>query len=128
MSIGNLNDSGNKSTNMPWQWKVLQGLQTILDNNTNCCDSITGLLNDLNNKLTAQARTPNIISATGAGATPANAYSLSIANVGSGDGVINGVTLPSGATVNFDAGALNNTLSQLSYNATGTTFIITYIS
>lgn len=126
MSIGNLNDNGNKSTNMPWQWKVLQGLQNILDKN--CCDDILALLNNIDSYLTSAERTPNIISATGAGATPANIFSLSISNVGSGDGVINGVTLPSGATINFDGGMLNNTLSQLSYNATGTTFIITYIS
>ena len=29
MSIGNLKDYGNKGNNMPWQWKVLQGLQEI---------------------------------------------------------------------------------------------------
>jgi|688.fasta_scaffold763716_2 hypothetical protein len=31
MSIGNLKDSGNQGNNLPWQWKVLQGLQAILD-------------------------------------------------------------------------------------------------
>ena len=31
MSIGNLKDTGNQGNNMPWQWKVLQGLQAILD-------------------------------------------------------------------------------------------------
>jgi hypothetical protein len=29
MSIGNLKDSGNQGNNMPFQWKVLQGLQEI---------------------------------------------------------------------------------------------------
>ena len=29
MSIGNLKDSGNQGNNLPWQWKVLQGLQEI---------------------------------------------------------------------------------------------------
>jgi hypothetical protein len=31
MSIGNLKDYGNKANNFPWQLKVLQGLQAILD-------------------------------------------------------------------------------------------------
>ena len=31
MSIGNLKDSGNQGNNLPYQWKVLQGLQAILD-------------------------------------------------------------------------------------------------
>jgi len=29
MSIGNLKDSGNQGNNMPWQWKMLQGIQAI---------------------------------------------------------------------------------------------------
>jgi len=31
MSIANLKDSGNQGNNMPWQWKMLQGLQAIYD-------------------------------------------------------------------------------------------------
>ena len=31
MSIANIKDSGNQGNNMPYQWKVLQGLQAILD-------------------------------------------------------------------------------------------------
>jgi len=31
MSIANLKDSGNQGNNMPWQWKVLKGLQGIYD-------------------------------------------------------------------------------------------------
>jgi hypothetical protein len=29
MSIGNLKDTGNQGNNLPWQWKMLQGLQEI---------------------------------------------------------------------------------------------------
>ena len=73
-------------------------------------------------------RTPGILSDTGAGATPTPVYSFSIANVGGADGVVDGVTIPAGVTISFDGGGLNNTLDPLSYNASGTTFIITYIS
>ena len=31
MSIGNLKDTGNQGNNIPWQWKMLQGLQAIYD-------------------------------------------------------------------------------------------------
>ena len=31
MSIGNLKDSGNQGNNFPWQWKMLQGIQAIVD-------------------------------------------------------------------------------------------------
>ena len=32
MSIGNLKDTGNQGNNLPFQWKVLQGLQSIITN------------------------------------------------------------------------------------------------
>jgi len=35
--------------------------------------------------------------------------------------------LPAGATINFDAGVLNHTFTSISYDATGTTFLITYV-
>jgi hypothetical protein len=44
MSIGNLKDTGNQGNNMPWQWKVLQGLQAILDETAlplTCDDEVT---------------------------------------------------------------------------------------
>ena len=31
MSIGNLKDTGNQGNNLPFQWKVLQGLQSIIN-------------------------------------------------------------------------------------------------
>jgi hypothetical protein len=70
-------------------------------------------------------RTPVIASATGTGSVPVS-YGFSIANVGGAAGLVGGVTLPAGATVNF-APDKNNTLSSISYNATGTTFLITRI-
>ena len=77
---------------------------------------------------TSVNRTPSIASFTGVGSTTAGVYSFSIANVGGADGIIFGVTIPAGMTVNFDGGALNNTLGSISFDATGTRFIITYLS
>lgn len=113
MSIGNLKDYGNKGNNFPWQLKMLEGLQAILN-------ALTGTTN-------GQLRRPFYLSATGAGNTPQDVYSFSIANVGSANGIVDGQVLPTGATINYDAGAMNNTLAPLSYDATGTRFIITWI-
>ena len=77
---------------------------------------------------TSFLRTPGIASLTGAGFTTAGVYSFSIANVGDLNGLVGGVIIPAGLTINFDGGALNNTLDSISFDATGTTFIITYIS
>jgi len=128
MSIGNLKSEGNKGNNFPYQRQVLNGLQAIADNtggSADCCDDTAQLLHDIYGLLQGTARTPQISSETGAGATP-NAYSVSIANVGAGVGVINGVNIPAGTTLNFDGG-FNNLLDPMSFNATGTTFIITSI-
>ena len=125
MSVGNLKDSGNQGNNFPFQLKVLQGLQSIID--ANCCNAINALLESIDNKLKANKRVPFIVSATGIGSVPDNVYSFSIANVGSAAGTVEGVSLPAGSTINYDAGVLNNVLDGVDYNATGTTFLITYI-
>jgi len=111
MSIGNLKDYGNKGNNFPWQLKVLEGLQKIYD--------------FLVGSSVVATRTPVILSDTGAGAISIT-YGFSIANVGAASGTVNGVTLPAGTTVNF-APDKNNTLSGITYDATGTTFLITWI-
>lgn len=126
MSIGNLKTDGNKGNNFPWQLKMLQGIQSIIDSSSGCCNDILNELNSINNLLSGTSRTPNLISATGVGATPSS-YSISIANVGAAAGVINGVSIPAGTTINWDGGTLNNTIDPVSYNATGTTLLITYL-
>lgn len=66
-------------------------------------------------------RTPTFLRPAGlSGTIPAGRYSISFANVGTINATVGGVTLKPGETMNFDAGAINNTLSSISYNATGT--------
>jgi hypothetical protein len=124
MSIGNLKTEGNKGNNFPFQLKVLQGLQALIDStsaNIDCCT-------DLNKLLQSRERTVTVINATGPDTTPGGVFSVSIANVGTASGTVGGATIPAGTTLNFDAGVLNNTLTAISYDATGTTFIVTYIT
>ena len=124
MSIGDLKDYGNKGNNFPFQLKVLQGLQAVIDNN--CCDRILSVLDDINSKLVSEQRRALVLNTSTTGTVPV-CYSFSIANVGSAAGTVNTQSIPAGTTVNFDAGVLNNTLTGATYDATGTTFLITYI-
>jgi len=83
----------------------------------------------VNNNLSSASRTPNIKTYVNAvGSTTAGIYSFSIANVGSASGLVDGEVLPAGVTVNFDGGAMNNTLTAMTFDATGTTFVVTFIS
>jgi hypothetical protein len=125
MSIGDLKDYGNKGNNFPWQLKVLQGLQAVIDNN--CCDSILAQLISIDSKLRSEPRRANVLNTSTNGTVPV-CYSFSIANVGAAAGTVNTQSIPAGTTVNFDAGVLNNTLTGATYDATGTTFLITYIT
>jgi hypothetical protein len=112
MSIGNLKDYGNKGNNFPWQLKMLQGL-----------DALLSAFSGSGSYLAPQSRATTILRVT----TPGNLvspYSASIANVGTANGTVKAVTLKPGETISFDAGALNNTLDTIDYNATGTEFLI----
>ena len=83
----------------------------------------------VNNNLSSASRTPGIKTYVNAvGSTTAGIYSFSIANVGSASGLVDGEVLPAGVTVNFDGGAMNNTLTAMAFDATGTTFVVTTIS
>lgn len=101
-------------------------LAQIVSNTTGLSTETT--LASVDTKLTAAARTPNILRDGGIGTTPGGVYSFSIANVGTVDGTVDGQSIPPGVTINFDGGSLNNTLASLPYDATGTAFLITWIS
>jgi hypothetical protein len=130
MSLGNGNPkSGDKGSNFNFELKVLQGLQTIINNGTTCCNDLSGILTNIYDRIQPLRRIPVVISTTTSGDVPF-CWSFSIANVGTAAGTVNGQSLPAGATVNFDGGALNNYFESpaMSYDATGTTFLITYIT
>lgn len=79
-------------------------------------------------------RTPVIVSTSGTATISGQLHNISIYNSGAATGTItvNGTTinLPTGVTVNYDAGGNNNRFptNSFGYNATGTTFIISYVS
>jgi hypothetical protein len=70
------------------------------------------------------AKTTTIARPTNSGTVAAGASAVSIANVGTASGTVKTITLKAGETVNFDGGAVNNTLDAITYDATGTEFLI----
>jgi hypothetical protein len=123
MSIGNSKDYGNKGNNFPWQLKMLQGLEAI--NTTIAAQTVN----------TGAIRTPHLISTSTTGTIPGQPHSISVYNSGNAVGILTvdsnpPVNIPVGVTINMDAGGNNNRFATGSfvYNATGTTFLISYVS
>lgn len=82
------------------------------------------------NNTSAVTRTPNYIRTSAAGTVTPITYSLSIANVGSGNGTFLGATIKPGESVSFGADGINNSYaaSTFTYDGTGTELLITYNS
>ena len=138
MSVGNLKSDGNKGNNFPFQLKVLQGLQCTCDElkaigiDTAAIEAIlTSIAADIANlateatlqvietNTTGVSRTPTFARPAGSnGSTTAGVYSVSFASVGTGNAIVGGIILKPGETLNFDAGALNNTLTAIAYDTT----------
>ena len=77
------------------------------------------------------ARTPNAIRPTNtSGTITGTIYSISVANVGAANGTVLAslTTIKPGEVLNFSADAVNNYFTSFAYNATGTEFIIIYVS
>jgi hypothetical protein len=120
MSIGNLKTEGNKGNNFPWQLKMLQGLQALID--SGCCDEILPLLQP-------QERKANIERVTsGPSAIAGPIFSYSVANVGAANGTVNSVLIKPGEIVNFDASTLNNFFDDATVDGTGTELLVTWIT
>lgn len=120
MSIGNLKTDGNKGNNFPWQLKMLQGLQALID--SGCCNEILPLLEP-------QRRKAYVERVSTPWTSTENVFSFSVANVGTGNGTVQGATIKPGEIVNFDASSLNNYFPTGSVVAdgTGTELLITWI-
>lgn len=115
MSVGNVNTEGDKKNNFPWQFKMLRGLQAILD--------------VLSGTATPVVRTFAVIRITNPLTIATPIYSISVANVGTATGTVNGTDLKTGEIINIEAGSPNNVFAAnyVALNATGTEFLITYV-
>jgi hypothetical protein len=86
------------------------------------------VLNDIYLQVVATSRTPTMTRTTGAGTVTAGKRSVSFRNAGTITATVLGANLLPGETVNFDAGALKDTLGAFAYNANGTDLLITTIA
>ena len=144
MSVGNLKDTGSQGNNFPYQYNVLKGLQGIID--TLLSGGVSGsvtITDPIGQKVMAESlsvvlasnqagsvRTPNFIRTSTSGVIGPATYSLSVANVGTADGLFLGNTIKPGETLNFSADSINNffAIEAFTYDGTGTELIIIYNS
>ena len=129
MSIGNLKDTGNQGNNLPFQWKVLQGLQSIISvisstfnvaikaplGQQNSDNSVSTVLsNEQANVLISTIAKRYTAADDNAGSFSNTILSISFASVGTADARISfdGGTiyliLKPGETLNLDAGGVMN--------------------
>lgn len=80
----------------------------------------------IDTRLTPQVRTHNTISTTTSGTVSAGSIRGSVINAGNAAGSWNGISLPAGVSIPWDAVGNRDTYGAISYDATGTTFIIEY--
>jgi hypothetical protein len=71
---------------------------------------------------TGVSRTPTFLrpstASPGTGTVAVGAFSASFASVGTANALVGGMVLKPGETLNFDAGAINNTLAAITYDVT----------
>lgn len=102
-------------------------LAQIVSNTTGIATEATLLDVEANTHTTALtlapiSRTPGILRVSGVAATiNLVTYSISFSNVGTANATVNSVVVKPGETINFDAGALNNTFASGSFSYSTTT-------
>jgi len=76
-------------------------------------------LSEINTNTQSFERDVVVIRTSSAGTIAAGTYSVSFSCTGTGDSLVQGTVFRSGEVLNIDAGALNNTLGAISYDASG---------
>lgn len=80
----------------------------------------------ISGSLTAASRTHNYVNTSTTGSVASGSIRGSVMNVGASAGTWNGSSLPAGASVPWGEVGMRDTYGAISYDATGTTFIIEY--
>lgn len=83
-------------------------------------------IEEVSNCLSLIVRATNFISTSSAGTIAAGANSVAIANVGDAAGAVKNEVMPAGAAISWSANG-RDVLDEISYDATGTTFLITKV-
>lgn len=104
----------------------------LIENQSGNFNTAADLLHFIYESLIA-TRQANIIQSSTTGTINQQAHNVTFANVGNAVGTITvnstTVNLPVGATLTYNAGGIQNKFpsNEFSYNATGTTFLITFV-
>lgn len=140
--INFINENRNSSLRLPYaeisnqpSWTTLiravEGISAWMDTSIGGGLATEATLQQVEINTSGASRTPGIIRPTGAGnvnTVAATFYSVSVANVGAANGTVLGATIKQGEVLNFSADALNNYFTSFAYNASGTEFIIIFVS
>lgn len=118
MSIIN---SDGKNTN--WQLNVLKGL----DSNKVELTALAAAIGQLATVIAPVVRTTHIIRTTSDGTLTGGVKAVTIKNVGEANGLVKATSIKPTESVTYEAGALNNILDAIDYDASGTEFLITYV-
>lgn len=128
--INFINENRNSSLRLPYaeisnqpSWTTLiravEGISAWMDTSIGGGLATEATLQQVEINTSGASRTPTFLRPTGvSGTIPAGRYSMSFASVGTADTTVGGITLKPGETLNFDAGAINNTLGAVSYSTT----------
>lgn len=90
-------------------------------------EALREIISFLSNSNSGIQRTPTLISTSTSGTVTTGKISVAIANVGVSDGTVLGVTLPANTSVSYEV-LKGETLAAVSYDATGTTFLIAILT
>ena len=120
---GTVSVAGTVSANQSGTWDI-NNISGTVSLPTGAATETT--INSINTKLTPTTRTHNTISVNGIGTVPSGSLRGSVINVGSSSGIWNGINLPTGVSIPWDSVGSRDTYGAISYNATGTSFIIEY--
>ena len=107
MSIGNLKTEGGKGTNWPWQYKMLKGLQSIINSSGGGTTTSAPVI--LRLAAVTTPPTANVITDSVKSISFYNAHATAIANV-------LGKDLLPGETINFDAGGNDHKFTASAFN------------
>ena len=118
MSVGDLNTSGQKGTNWTWQFRMLQGIQKLIDTIAGASASTANSARMV--RSTGSTTITDVVKSISC----YNAHATATATIAiGGAGAVN---LLAGETVNFDAGGGSNTFpaSHFVVNGTGADVVI----
>jgi hypothetical protein len=109
--------------NTNWQLNVLKGL----DANKKELAQLSTILAQITSVIAPAVRTTHILRTTGTGSLLGGVKSVTIVNVGEANGLVKAISIKPNESVTYEAGALNNVLDAINFDATSTEFLITYV-